>query len=375
MLWLIGQIAVFLLIAVVLGLVIGWLLRTLWPSSRARAREGELQTALERATGRISDLEAGLRAKRAAATAAAEQEQAALRRVEQLQAALDDAHAEIEHAREEQDHLRSDVDAAEAQIDALRGRISDLEVQAATLAAVEAARDAARARAAALEAELADSASSQRPLFAVPDTGAESPRADADAEESGAPQAAGAEPGVAPVDAGTPTSPEAESDDGGEGASEPDLPNIVPLARPASPAGEPGTEATSEEASGEPPGPAPGDASVDEAGGETAEAEAARLEQERLDALAEAADRFHIEEPVESDDLREIYGVGPALERLLHSMNIYTFAQIANFTEDDVDLVSRALGRAFPDRVTRDDWIGSARGLHRQKYGEEPAAP
>ena len=72
MLWLIGQIALFLLIAALIGFIIGWLLRTVWPSNRDRTRQGELEAALERAGSRISDLEAGLRSKRVAATAAAD---------------------------------------------------------------------------------------------------------------------------------------------------------------------------------------------------------------------------------------------------------------------------------------------------------------
>ena len=53
-------------------------------------------------------------------------------------------------------------------------------------------------------------------------------------------------------------------------------------------------------------------------------------------------------------------------------MNIRTFRQVATFTDDDVALVEAALGGAFPDRITRDDWRGGARARHLEKYGEEP---
>ena len=39
MLWLIGQIIVFLIVAALIGVVVGWLLRTLWQSARGRARD------------------------------------------------------------------------------------------------------------------------------------------------------------------------------------------------------------------------------------------------------------------------------------------------------------------------------------------------
>ena len=53
MLWLIGQVAVFLIIAAAIGFIVGWLLRGLWPASGIRIREGELESALERASSRI----------------------------------------------------------------------------------------------------------------------------------------------------------------------------------------------------------------------------------------------------------------------------------------------------------------------------------
>ena len=39
----------------------------------------------------------------------------------------------------------------------------------------------------------------------------------------------------------------------------------------------------------------------------------------------------------EADDLKDIVGIGPFLERKLHSLGIYTFKQVASFTKEDVD--------------------------------------
>ncbi len=71
------------------------------------------------------------------------------------------------------------------------------------------------------------------------------------------------------------------------------------------------------------------------------------------------------------DDLEEVHGIGPTISTLLTSMGITSFAQIARFTKDDIAVVSDAL-ETFPDRIVRDDWMSSARGLHRKKYGNDP---
>lgn len=87
------------------------------------------------------------------------------------------------------------------------------------------------------------------------------------------------------------------------------------------------------------------------------------------DATAAAVrERFAALADVEPDDLKEIKGVGPVLEGKLHALNVKTFAQIAAFTDDDVELVSSALS-GFKDRVTRDDWIAQAKELHAKHHG------
>ncbi|MGE3194653.1 MAG: hypothetical protein AB7K08_14435 [Microbacteriaceae bacterium] len=71
------------------------------------------------------------------------------------------------------------------------------------------------------------------------------------------------------------------------------------------------------------------------------------------------------------DDLVRIHGVGPKIARMLDSMGITSFRQVARFTPQDVAIVNEAL-EVFPGRIERDDWMGSARQLHREVYGVEP---
>ena len=68
----------------------------------------------------------------------------------------------------------------------------------------------------------------------------------------------------------------------------------------------------------------------------------------------------------EADDLKVISGVGPFLEKKLNAINIYTFRQIANFTPEDIDKVNDII-EFFPGRIERDNWVGQAASLAKQK--------
>jgi len=68
------------------------------------------------------------------------------------------------------------------------------------------------------------------------------------------------------------------------------------------------------------------------------------------------------------DDLKQISGVGPKLEKVLHELGIYTFVQISEFTEDNIQWLDNYL--AFQGRIKRDNWIGQASSL---KEGKETA--
>lgn len=60
-----------------------------------------------------------------------------------------------------------------------------------------------------------------------------------------------------------------------------------------------------------------------------------------------------------ADDLKEIKGVGPKLETLLHDLGIYHFDQIASWGAAEVAWMDANL-KGFRGRVSRDDWVGQA---------------
>lgn len=66
--------------------------------------------------------------------------------------------------------------------------------------------------------------------------------------------------------------------------------------------------------------------------------------------------------PAARDDLKLIKGVGPKLEEMLNEMGIYTFAQIAEFTPENLAWVDDNL-TTFKGRSLRDDWVAQAKGL------------
>jgi NADH-quinone oxidoreductase subunit E len=59
------------------------------------------------------------------------------------------------------------------------------------------------------------------------------------------------------------------------------------------------------------------------------------------------------------DDLKQINGIGPGIEKILHGLGIFHFRQIAAFTPENVAWVDQHL--RFHGRIEREDWIGQAR--------------
>ncbi|NJR13389.1 MAG: hypothetical protein HC779_02895 [Phyllobacteriaceae bacterium] len=84
-----------------------------------------------------------------------------------------------------------------------------------------------------------------------------------------------------------------------------------------------------------------------------------------------------IAKPAEADDLKLISGVGPRIEGVLHSLGIYTFAQIAEWQAPEIAWVDDYLN--FRGRVARDNWIAQAGALadggleeYQRRFGKSP---
>ncbi|WP_299692764.1 50S ribosomal protein L21 [uncultured Tateyamaria sp.] len=60
-----------------------------------------------------------------------------------------------------------------------------------------------------------------------------------------------------------------------------------------------------------------------------------------------------------ADDLKQLSGVGPALEKKLHEAGVTTFAQIAAWTPEDVAAMDEIL--SFKGRIEREGWIEQAK--------------
>ena len=63
-----------------------------------------------------------------------------------------------------------------------------------------------------------------------------------------------------------------------------------------------------------------------------------------------------------TDDLTRIKGLGPKIAALLGELGVTSFAQIAEWTDTDVERIDAQLGR-FQGRITRDQWVAQAKLL------------
>jgi NADH-quinone oxidoreductase subunit E len=63
-----------------------------------------------------------------------------------------------------------------------------------------------------------------------------------------------------------------------------------------------------------------------------------------------------------ADDLKLIWGVGPALEKLLNKMGIWHFDQIANWSAKELSWVDEKL-EGFKGRAKRDEWVKQSKKL------------
>lgn len=78
---------------------------------------------------------------------------------------------------------------------------------------------------------------------------------------------------------------------------------------------------------------------------------------------AAAADkgRVYDEKPDNADDLTELSGVGAKLADKLNSEGIYTFDQIANWSEENVAAFDSIL--SLDGRIEKEDWVAEAKKL------------
>lgn len=77
-----------------------------------------------------------------------------------------------------------------------------------------------------------------------------------------------------------------------------------------------------------------------------------------------------------TDDLTRIKGLGPKLQSLLNTLGVTSFAQIAAWSESDIDEVDAKLGK-FEGRIRRDNWVEQAKllaagdiGGYESKFGK-----
>lgn len=76
--------------------------------------------------------------------------------------------------------------------------------------------------------------------------------------------------------------------------------------------------------------------------------------------------RLAIDLRKDPDDLTRIRGIGPKIAATLNSIGISSYEQLAFLDDEGVERIAAALGH-FPDRIKRDDWVGSARRLLDQR--------
>ncbi|MGR3290930.1 MAG: 50S ribosomal protein L21 [Paracoccaceae bacterium] len=81
----------------------------------------------------------------------------------------------------------------------------------------------------------------------------------------------------------------------------------------------------------------------------------------KADAKAEAPKKAAPKKAAAADDLKQLSGVGPALEKKLIEAGVTTFAQISGWNADDVAAMDEKL--SFKGRIEREGWIEQAKKL------------
>ncbi len=76
--------------------------------------------------------------------------------------------------------------------------------------------------------------------------------------------------------------------------------------------------------------------------------------------------RLNSSAAMEKDNLQHIRGIGKILELRLNQLGIYSFRQISNWDNTDIQKISKDIG-PFRDRIVRDKWIVQAKELNNLK--------
>lgn len=72
-----------------------------------------------------------------------------------------------------------------------------------------------------------------------------------------------------------------------------------------------------------------------------------------------------VKKPKQPDDLKQINGIGPGIEKKLNGLGVWTFAQIGDWKKAEREWVNGYL--SFKGRIERDDWVKQAKALAKQK--------
>ena len=95
-------------------------------------------------------------------------------------------------------------------------------------------------------------------------------------------------------------------------------------------------------------------------------AETTERQMKEVEALDESIKNTDENSEYPEDDLKKIKGIGPHLEGKLKKAGISSHQQIAEFTEADIQRVSKQIG-FFPRRIKRDGWVAQAKEILSRK--------
>ncbi len=97
--------------------------------------------------------------------------------------------------------------------------------------------------------------------------------------------------------------------------------------------------------------------------------------QEKKDIVETEKDKFEREKKLllnsigaakeaDKEDLRQVRGIGPFIEKKLHLIGVYTIKQVSKFTKEDVERTTKLI-KFFPGRIERDNWVFQAKEIIR----------